>query len=187
MKFSVLYGSHRENRAGIKVANYVVEKLQQSNHHVDFFDAKELDLPLLDKRYSDYEEGQAPAILEHFAQTIKTSDGLVLVAGEYNFSIQPGLKNMLDHFYIEYKHRPAALVLYSASDFGGLRAGMQLVQTMWGLQMATIPGALIVPRVGKAFQEDGTPAEGNLDDRMEKFIMNVEWYARAFKNEREAG
>ena len=49
-----------------------------------------------------------------------------IVSGEYNHGIPPGLKNLLDHFLEEYFFRPSAIVCYSAGQFGGVRAAMQL-------------------------------------------------------------
>ena len=42
------------------------------------------------------------------------ADGFVFVTGEYNWGVQPGLKNLTDHFLEEWFWRPAAIVSYSA-------------------------------------------------------------------------
>lgn len=187
MKFSLLYGSHRDPRNGIRLARYLIKNIEGRGHEVEFFDAREINLPVLEKRYLDYEKGQAPEKLEKIAESHRNSDGFVIVAGEYNFSIQPGLKNLLDYFYQEYFFRPSALALYSISDFGGLRAASQLIQTMWALHMPAIPAFLNVPRIHKSMTEEGKPEDPKMDERTNLFLTQLEWYARALKAEREKG
>ena len=48
-KIVVIVGSVRSERNGIKVAKWVVSKLEAKGHTVSFVDPAELDLPLLDK------------------------------------------------------------------------------------------------------------------------------------------
>lgn len=48
--------------------------------------------------YKEYPKGAAPAVLEELAGKIRDADGFVFVTGEYNWGIQPGLKNLTDHF-----------------------------------------------------------------------------------------
>jgi NAD(P)H-dependent FMN reductase len=76
--------------------------------------------------YKEYPAGQAPETLERLAGLVKSSDAVVVVSGEYNHSIQPALSNLLDHFLEEWFWRPSAIACYSAGQFGGVRAAMQL-------------------------------------------------------------
>jgi len=64
--------------------------------------------------------------MEELAEHIRTADGFVVVAGEYNHSIQPGLSNLMDHSLEEYYFRPASVVSYSVGGFGSVRAAIQL-------------------------------------------------------------
>ncbi|MEH2255088.1 NADPH-dependent FMN reductase [Nostoc sp.] len=40
--------------------------------------------------------------MEELAEHIRTADGFMVVAGEYNHSIQPGLSNLMDHYLEEF-------------------------------------------------------------------------------------
>ena len=71
----------------------------------------------------------------------------------------PGLKNLLDHFLEEYFFRPSAIVCYSAGQFGGVRAAMQLRMTLAELGMPSIPSLLPIPRVQDAFTPSGDPTD----------------------------
>ena len=58
-KVLVFYGSYRADRMGIRLADYLVSGLKARGSEVELIDAKAIDLPMLDKRYSDYAPGEA--------------------------------------------------------------------------------------------------------------------------------
>src|ERR1700722_7851822 len=98
----VFYGSYRSDRMGIRLAEFVVERLRRRGDAVELIDARAINLPMLDRMYKEYPKGQASASLEDLAQKIRGADGFVFVTGEYNWGIQPGLKNLTDHFLEEW-------------------------------------------------------------------------------------
>ena len=115
----VLYGSYRSDRMGIRLADFLVNRLRQRREDVELVDAKAVGLPILDRMYKEYPRGQAPDALERLAGKIRDADGFVFVTGEYNWGVQPGLKNLTDHFLEEWFWRPAAIASYSAGRFAG--------------------------------------------------------------------
>src|SRR4051794_1425107 len=104
----VLYGSYRSNRMGIRLARFVMDNFRARGDDVELIDAKAIGLPMLDRMYKEYPKGEAPAELQTLAEKIRGADGFVFIAGEYNWGIQPGLKNLPDHFLEEWFWRPAA-------------------------------------------------------------------------------
>ena len=120
----VLYGSYRSDRAGIRLAEYVTRRLAARGADVQLVDAKQIALPMLDRMYKEYPPGEAPAAMEALAEQIRTADGFVFVAGEYNWGVQPGLKNLTDHFLEEWFWRPAGIVSYSAGRIAGARSNL---------------------------------------------------------------
>lgn len=94
----VIYGSYRRDRMGIRLANFIVAGLTKRGADVELIDAKAIGLPMLDRMYKEYERGSAPAAMETLATKIKAADAFVFVTGEYNWGMQPGLKNLTDHF-----------------------------------------------------------------------------------------
>src|SRR5436190_12368228 len=97
-KLLVFYGSYRSDRMGIRLAQFVIEGFRARGNDVELIDAKAIGLPMLDRMYKEYPEGEAPAALEKLAGQIRGADGFVFITGEYNWGIQPGLKNLTDHF-----------------------------------------------------------------------------------------
>jgi NAD(P)H-dependent FMN reductase len=186
LTFPVIYGSVRTERQGIRAARAIVSMLQARGHTVTLVDPLEYRLPLLDRMYKEY-KGDAPTVLEELATLYRSADGFVIISGEYNHSIPPALSNLLDHFLEEYFWRPSAIVSYSGGSFGGVRAAMQLRATLGEMGMPSIPSILPIPRVGSAFTEDGAPTDQAFTPRAERFLNELEWYARALKAERAKG
>lgn len=183
----ILYGSLRRDRAGIRVVRFLDAALRRRGHEVTMVDAAEKQLPLLDRMYKEYPKGAAPPVLEELAQLYRRADGFLIVSGEYNHGIQPGLSNLLDHFLEEYFFRPSAIACYSAGAFGGVRAAMALRMTLAELGMPSIPSLLPVPHVTEAFNPDGEPHDPAWKQRSERFFAEFEWYARALNAERRRG
>jgi len=60
----VFYGSYRSDRMGIRLAQYVVERLRRRGNGVELIDAKAINLPMLDRMYKEYPKGEAPRPLK---------------------------------------------------------------------------------------------------------------------------
>jgi NAD(P)H-dependent FMN reductase len=187
LKIAVIYGSVRAQRQGIKAARFIVKKLKERDYDVTLIDPLEYKLPLLDRRYSDYEKGKAPETMEKLAHIFTNADGFVIVSGEYNHGIPPALKNILDHYYKEYFFKPAAIATYSNGSFGGVRAGEQLREVLGYLGMATIQTMFPVPMVQNAFDDEGNAIDKAYEQRIKQFIDEFEWYANALKEARKKG
>src|SRR5712691_13121559 len=187
LHIAILYGSVREARAGIRVVRFLTGALRRRGHTTTVVDAAEQCLPLLDCMYKEYARGTAPPVLEELAQLYRKVDAFAIVSGEYNHGIPPGLKNLLDHFLEEYFFRPSAIVCYSAGQFGGVRAAMQLRMTLAELGMPAIPSLLAVPRIQEALTPAGEPADPGFEKRSERFFREFEWYAEALRAARAEG
>ncbi len=183
----VIYGSVRHHRQGIKAARFIVGECKARGHNAMLVDPMELQLPLLDKMYKEYEPGQAPEVLTRLAGQIKAADAFIIVSGEYNHSIPPALSNLLDHFLEEYFWRPSAIVCYSAGAFGGVRAAVQLRAMLCELGTPSIPSLLPIPAVQDAFDEEGRPKDESYHRRAGRFLDELEWYAHALKSARQSG
>lgn len=184
----VFYGSYRENRAGIRLADFLVRRLAARGATPVLIDARVVGLPMLDKRYSDYAPGTAPANLEMLAEQIRTADAFVFVAGEYNGGMQPGLKNLTDHFLAEWRRRPAGIVSYSAGRFGGARSNAAWHAPLTAMGMAVIPSLLAVASINQTLTPEGEPAgEGGaaLERGFVGFADELAWWTAAVRAQRE--
>ncbi|KKK67487.1 hypothetical protein LCGC14_2953560, partial [marine sediment metagenome] len=150
-------------------------------------DPIEYKLPLLEKRYQDYEKGKAPKALEKLAKIFKEADAFVIITAEYNHLAPPALTNLLDHFMEEYFFRPSAIVSYSMGGFGGVRAASHLRDMLAELGMPAIPSGFPISKIQDALDENGKPSDEKMNQRIKKFLDELEWYSKALKEARKKG
>jgi NAD(P)H-dependent FMN reductase len=184
---AVLLGSVRPERHAIRAGRLMLDALQSGGHEAVLVDPLELRLPLLERTYSEYKPGEAPAGLDGLAALYRRSDGFIIVSGEYNHGIPAALKNLLDYFLEEYFWRPSGIVCYSSGQFGGVRAAMQLRMTLAELGMPSIPALLPIPRIASALDTAGRPLQDWVGPALQDFLAEFSWYARALKQARAAG
>lgn len=187
MNIAVIYGSNRSDRQGIKAARFVVNQLNKRKFNTQLIDAKEYELPFLDKMYKEYPKGKAPIAMERIHELLEQADGYVIVSGEYNHSIPAILKNLLDHFQQEYYFKPSAIVPYSAGNFGGVRVAVHLRAVLAELGMSSIPTIFPVSAVQDSFDEQGVALNEYYNKRILRFLDEFEWYLAAYKAQREKG
>jgi NAD(P)H-dependent FMN reductase len=184
----VFYGSYRSERMGIRLAGFVVERLRRRVDAVELIDAKTVNLPMLDRMYKEYPPGEAPEQLQRLASKIREADGFVFVTGEYNWGVQPGLKNLTDHFLEEWFWRPAAIASYSAGRLSGVRASTAWHGTLSEMGMVVVSSTIAVGLIGQTLTADGAPmGEGGkaLEGAFPRFADDLMWWVEAAKMQRQ--
>ncbi|MDN3564900.1 NAD(P)H-dependent oxidoreductase [Paeniroseomonas aquatica] len=184
----VLYGSYRADRAGIRLARYLVAAFAARGAQAELIDAQAIGLPMLDRMYKEYPAGTAPEPLETLAGKIRRADAFVFVTGEYNWGVQPGLKNLTDHFLEEWFWRPAAIASYSAGRLAGARANFVWHGILSEMGMVVISSTLMVGPITKALDEGGAPVgEGGeaLARAFPRFAEDLDWWTEAGRRQRE--
>lgn len=183
----IFYGSYRADRMGIRLADFVVSAFRERGEDAELIDAKAIGLPMLDRMYKEYPKGQAPYALEQLAEKIRSADGFVFVAGEYNWGIQPGLKNLTDHFLEEWFWRPAAIASYSAGRFAGARSALAWHGTLSEMGMVVVSSTIAVGQIGQSIDVGGQPVgEGGkaLVRAFPRFADDLAWWIEAAKAQR---
>ena len=183
----VFYGSYRSDRMGIRLAHFVIDGLRGRGGDVELIDAKAVGLPMLDRMYKEHPKGQAPAALEELAGKIRSADGFVFVTGEYNWGMQPGLKNLTDHFLEEWFWRPAAIVSYSAGRLSGARAATAWHGTLSEMGIVVISSTIGVGPIAQTLSDDGKPtgeAGKALERAFPRFADDLAWWVEAAKAQR---
>ena len=184
---TLVYGSHRKARTGLRVAKYIEATLEARGHKITLIDTMEENLHMLDKTYSEYERGKAPENLQKLADIFTNSDAIIVISAEYNHSIPPDLSNLLDYFMKEYFWKPSGIVTYSVGDFGGARVAIQLRAILGELGMPSIPSILSIPRHEEVFGDAGDSKNDKTDRLASRFIDELEWYAQAMRDKRKEG
>lgn len=183
----VLYGSYRADRKGIRLAKFILEGLAVRGDLPELIDAKAVNLPMLDRMYKEYAAGAAPPAMQAMAEKIRSADAFVFVTGEYNWGMQPGLKNLADHFLEEWFWRPAAIASYSAGRLSGARANTLWHGTLSEMGMVVISSTLAVGPIDRTLNADGL-AIGDEGSRLQKafsrFADDLAWWTEAARNQR---
>lgn len=184
----VFYGSYRADRQGIRLARYLVRELTGRGADAELVDAKAIGLPMLDRMYKEYAAGEAPVELEELAAKIRAADAFVFVTGEYNWGVQPGLKNLTDHFLEEWYWRPAAIASYSAGRLAGVRAALAWHGTLSEMGMVVISSSLSVGAISHTLDADAQPTgDGGkaLERGFPRFAADLEWWTEAARVQRQ--
>jgi NAD(P)H-dependent FMN reductase len=103
--------------------------------------------------------------------------------------MQPGLKNLTDHFLAEWARRPAGIVSYSAGRLGGARSNSIWHATLTELGMAVVPATLTVAQIQQALDEQDQPqGEGGaaLVRGFPRFADELLWWVDAAKAKRSS-
>lgn len=183
----VFYGSYRSDRRGIRLADYLVRGLGRRGEDVELIDAREVGLPMLDRMLKEYPPGRAPEAMARLGESIRTADAFVFVVGEYNWGVQPGLKNLTDHYLEEWFWRPAAIASYSGGRLAGTRSSFAWRNILSEMGMAVISSTLTVGPIGAALSETGEPigeAGAALESAFGRFADDLAWWTEAARAQR---
>ena len=193
MVVPVLLGSVRSDRMGLRAAKWVSAELERRGHEAVIVDPLKLNLPMVDRVWKEIKAGDAKehaalkATLQPLADLYTRADGFCVVTAEYNHSVPPALSNLIDYFLEEYFFRPSAIVCYSVSTYGGVRAAMQLRALLPEVGMPSIPTLQPIQSIGSALSEEGVALTQELAEKSGGFFKEFEWYMRAMKAGREMG
>jgi len=175
----VIIGTPRQGRLTEPAANFVFgEVSKRTDIETELIDIRKIPVAMDDAGES-LKDSQ-------FSATVKRADGLILVAPEYNHSFPGLLKHVLDTNLQEYIHKAVGVCGVSAGPFGGARMIQSLLPVLRELGLVTIFSDVYFGTAGKLFD----PATGKIADpayagRVEKFLNELVWMARALRHARE--
>jgi len=183
----VLYGSYRSDRRGIRLADYLVRKFRSRGEDAELIDAREIGLPMLDRMLKEYPPGEAPEAMARLGARIRLADAFVFVVGEYNLGVQPGLKNLTDHYLEEWFWRPAAIASYSRGRLAGTRSAFGWRNILSEMGMVVISSTLAVGPIGSTLSETAEPigeAGAALERSFGLFADDLAWWTEAARAQR---
>jgi NAD(P)H-dependent FMN reductase len=179
----IIVGSTRRDRQSIKVARFVLARLQQrQNVATELLDLLEYDFPMMEERL--HRRDDPPPRLQEFGDKIARADSIIIVSPEYNNGYPGVLKNALDYLLPEYDRKPVGVVTVSAGSFGGINCLAQLRLILLGMGAVPTPENLAVSRVHDSFQDDGTPNDPAYEKRAKEFLDDLLWFTEAVADRR---
>lgn len=179
----------RPARLGLRVARACTSRLENLGHDVALIDPLGFDLSGPFKPHFAYAQGKVPEALDRLAQQIETADGYVMVSPEYNHSMSPALAHLLNHFGSSlYSYKPSAIATYSAGQWGGARAAVNMRTFLAELGCLPVSAMIHVPSAQDLFDEaggylpdiDGTKWDGYLGRTFAQLV----WWAEAARYQR---
>ena len=182
LNISIIYGSTRENRIGIRFVKFLNNQVKKMGHTPIVIDPKEMIFPMLDKRYDDYKENELPKSVNKVQKLLKKSEAFIIVSAEYNHMPPPALINILNFFYKEYDRKASCVCTYSSGAFAGVRVQSPLRAFLTQFGCPPIKFGMFQPNINKFFNEDGIAAdEEDARNRFKLFFNELIWYAEAYK------
>ncbi len=168
-KIAIISPSVRLGRKSHRVALWFKSYLEDNNlAAADILDLAEYRFPLFDERLKKQPD-PLPEAME-FAARIRSADGVIIIAPEYNGGYPASLKNAVDLLTDEWRGKPLAIASVSDGPFGGTQVITSLQFTMWKMGAWTVPSMFPVPRVSEAFDEQGRPSDPEaVEKRTERF------------------
>lgn len=164
-------GSLRRGSFNRRLLERAATGAEAAGAEVDLIDLAEFDLPLY---HGDLEAEQGlPAGVLAFKDRIREADGFLIASPEYNGSVSPVLKNLID-----WASRPtsretpdrcldgkvAGLLSTSPGRLGGIRGLRHLREILHDVGILVTPRQYALPGAADAFAEDGSLTEGHCDD-----------------------
>jgi len=174
----IILGTAREGRQTEHAARYVLEQAGAYG----WFQTELLDVRDFVAVGHTLAMGEDKA--KKWSDIMTRSDGLIIVAPEYNHGYPGELKMMLDQLYKEYNRKPVA-VCGTGGGLGGGRMVEMLRISLIELQMVPIRNAVYFSNVMNLFDESGAIKDPAYQDRLKTLFDELVWYAGALKSARE--
>ena len=175
IKIAIISASVRVGRKSHRVAVYLKKIIEENNTaSVEMLDLMEYNFPVFEERLK-YQKAPKEKTLD-FVKKFNEADGIIIVTPEYNGGYPAALKNVIDLFMDEWKHKPVGLSTVSGGQFGGVQSTTSLEFNLWKLRafVSTIP--FPVPNIDKTFDENNIPVfKEETEKRAHTFIKELLW------------
>ena len=177
MKLLLISGSARRDSLNGKLAAAAAKLAAAEGVQTDLVSPDDLRLPLYD---GDLEESEGlPAAVVALKNRFIAADAILFACPEYNSSITPLLKNLIDWVsragsddeapLAAYKGKVAGLVSASPGAFGGLRGLVTVRSILGNIGVLVVPTQFALGKAHEAFDAEGTLT----DDRAKKSLGAV--------------
>lgn len=142
------------------------------------------------KPHFAYAKGKAPQYLDELATTIQQADGYIMVSPEYNHAMSPALMDLLNHFGSSlFSFKPSAIVTYSAGQWGGMRAAVNMRTFLAELGCLPVSAMIHLPKAQEIFDENGNYLPSQDSEQWQNYLgrtfLQLYWWAMATKNHRQ--
>lgn len=179
MKIVIISSSVRKGRKSDRVAIYFEKYIRENKlAETQMVDLMEYQFPIFEERLRLI-ENPTPEMKE-FAETVNHADGIIIITPEYNGGYPASLKNAIDLLYAEWQNKPLAIASVSSGPFAGTQVMQQLQFILWKIGAWIVPAMYSVPQVEKNFNEEGVPANKEMQDKLtDAYLKKLLWHMEA--------
>jgi len=189
IKLLTISGSARRDSVNLKLARVACGSAEEAGAEVELIDPREHVLPLYNQ---DLEESEGlPAAAKTLKGKFLAADALLFCAPEYNSSITPLLKNLIDWVsrgesddeppLAAYRGKVAGLMAASPGGLGGLRGLVHLRAILGNIGVHVVPKQFALSGAYGKFEDDGSLKESGDVDKVAGVVREVVDTARKLK------
>jgi len=189
IKLLTISGSARRDSVNLKLARVACGIAEEAGAEVELIDPREHVLPLYNQ---DLEESEGlPAAAKALKGKFLAADALLFCAPEYNSSITPLLKNLIDWVsrgesddeppLAAYRGKVAGLMAASPGGLGGLRGLVHLRAILGNIGVHVVPKQFALSGAYGKFEDDGSLKESGDVDKVAGVVREVVDTARKLK------
>lgn len=173
-------GSQRKKSFNAKLVAIAAEGAREAGADVTILDLRDYPLPLFDQDLE--QESGAPDNVALLKRMFLDHDGLLISSPEYNSSITPLLKNVIDWvsrpaegepMLAAYQGKVAALMAASPGGLGGLRGLVHVRSILSSIGVLVLPEQVAVSRAFEAFDNAGQLKDEKQQDRVKGLGQSV--------------
>jgi chromate reductase, NAD(P)H dehydrogenase (quinone) len=180
VKILIFAGSARKDSLNKKLAKLAADEVSVVGAEASLVDLKDFPMPLYD---GDLEaESGLPPEAKKFKELLKSSHAFIIASPEYNSSISPLLKNVLDWASRKengeapleaFSGKVAAIMSASPGGLGGIRGLVQLRAMLENIQVMVIPDQVTISMAHDLFLEDGKIKDSKKHDQIKQVASKL--------------
>lgn len=178
-------GSTRKESFNRKLLHLATEIARQAGLEIRHIELADYPMPLLDEDL-EAEQGQ-PANATAIRRMMLEADGLLLACPEYNSSITPLMKNVIDWVSRKesgggglepYENKKALLLGASPGKLGGKRAISAVRSILGNIGVEVFDREFTLPGAGDAFDDHGQLRDAGLHDALAGTVQSFARFMR---------
>ena len=180
-KILAFAGSAREGSYNAQLVRTAARAAEAAGAETTVADLREFPMPIFNE---DEEKAQGlPDGAVRFRALMKSHDAFLIASPEYNSSISPLLKNVIDWGsrgraegeppLAAYRGKVAALFAASPGKLGGLRGLVHVCSILQNIGVTVIPQQLAVSEAHRAFGDDGKLQDSGMQSRLESIAGDL--------------
>jgi NAD(P)H-dependent FMN reductase len=156
----------KSNRIGTMLKSIIENTYGQS---ISLIDLSEETLPLFSERFQDVSEPSQ--MMKKISRELSGADAIILITPEYNGSVSPALKNLIDIYGTnEFADKPIGVATVTSGKIVGIRAAVQLQNIILAIKGYPFPQMLLATEITENVDESGQILSTEFDDHITRFL-----------------